>query len=64
MHTLAPKSLTTALRWLAHNCIFHPIAGVLWFAGDIALRGQSPVVAVMLWSAGDSVHKTTAPNDA
>lgn len=21
--------------WLIHNCVVHPICGIIWFAGDV-----------------------------
>lgn len=48
--------MMTALAWLAHNMIGHPVTGLLHFAGDAA-----SMTAIKLWRLGDWVHDLTCP---
>lgn len=48
--------MTTALAWLAHNTIGHPLMGLLHLAGDAA-----QAIAFELWRLGDRVHDLTCP---
>ena len=45
----------TALAWLFHNVVGHPVCGLLHFVGDVlSLAAVSRL--------GDAVHDLTCPN--
>ena len=50
----------TKLKTLAHNCLIHPIAGILWLVGSDAL--DAPAWRQRASELADRVHETFAPD--